>query len=155
MNDDVFFIGISIRMAIVLYTSPIIFFLFPLSSFVCFLFARGTLLENVIAIIFSYAISHFHKGTVKFRKTCADTVCHLTEYKISIWIEFLREILYKNIGIIAIQRSNSIFPYKKPKRAVGALHFFTSSERIARVASCIEPYFSLQIHANSCGWLTV
>ena len=28
------------------------------------------------------------------------------------------------------------------------LHFHTSSERIARVASCIEPYFSLQIHAK-------
>ena len=26
-------------------------------------------------------------------------------------------------------------------------HFYTSSERIARVAACIEPYFSLQIHA--------
>ena len=34
------------------------------------------------------------------------------------------------------------------------LHFYTSSERIARVASCIEPYFSLQIHANP-SWLTV
>ena len=34
------------------------------------------------------------------------------------------------------------------------LHFYTSSERITRVASCIEPYFSLQIHANP-SWLTV
>ena len=33
------------------------------------------------------------------------------------------------------------------------LHFYTSNERIARVASCIEPYFSLQIHANP-SWLT-
>ena len=52
---------------------------------------------------------------------------------------------------------NSIFRYKRPKRAVGALqvlHFYTSSERVARVASCIEPYSSLQIHANP-SWLTV
>ena len=51
-------------------------------------------------------------------------------------------------------RRNSIFRYKRPKRAFGALHFYTSSERIARVASCIEPYFSLQIHTNP-SWLTV
>ena len=74
------------------------------------------------------------------------------------------------------ESKNSIFRYKRPKRAVGALqvykcsinprsrprgrgrkwvlHFYTSSEWIACVASCIEPYFSLQIHANS-SWLTV
>ena len=52
------------------------------------------------------------------------------------------------------QSENSIFRYKRPKRAVGALHFYTSSERIAREASCIESYFSLQIHANP-SWLTV
>ena len=34
------------------------------------------------------------------------------------------------------------------------VYFYTSSEQIARVASCIEPYFSLQIHANP-SWLTV
>ena len=34
------------------------------------------------------------------------------------------------------------------------MHFYTSSERIARVASCIETYFSVQIHANP-SWLTV
>ena len=38
----------------------------------------------------------------------------------------------------------SIFRYKRPKQAVGALHFYTSSERIARVASCIEPYFCIE-----------
>ena len=65
--------------------------------------------------------------------------------------------LYRNILLYCrktMKYGNSIFRYKRPKRAVGALHFYTSSERIARVASCIEPYFSLQIHANP-SWLTV
>ena len=31
------------------------------------------------AAILSYAVSHFHEGTGKLRKTCADTVGHLTE----------------------------------------------------------------------------
>ena len=41
-----------------------------------------------------------------------------------------------------IKRPNRVF------RALQVLHFRTSSERIARVASCIEPYFSLEIHAK-------
>ena len=35
--------------------------------------------ENVAAAILSYAVSHLHEGTGKLRKTCADTVGHLTE----------------------------------------------------------------------------
>ena len=35
--------------------------------------------ENVTAAILSYAVSHLHEGTGKLRKTCADTVGHLTE----------------------------------------------------------------------------
>ena len=36
---------------------------------------------------------------------------------------------------------NSIFRHERPKREVGALHFYTSSERIARVASCMNHIF--------------
>ena len=35
--------------------------------------------ENVTAAILSYAVSHLHEITGKLRKTCADTVGHLTE----------------------------------------------------------------------------
>ena len=35
--------------------------------------------ENVTAAILSYAVSHLQEGTGKLRKTCADTVGHLTE----------------------------------------------------------------------------
>ena len=63
-------------------------------------------------------------------------------------------ITYLMYYLSYVSCENSIFRYKRPKRAVGALHFYASSERIARVASCIEPYFSLQIHANP-SWLTV
>ena len=41
--------------------------------------ARVTPHENVTAAILSYAVSHFQEGTGKLRKTCADTVGHLTE----------------------------------------------------------------------------
>ena len=34
------------------------------------------------------------------------------------------------------------------KRATRALHFHTRSARIARLVSCIQPYFSLQMHAK-------
>ena len=44
-----------------------------------FLTARVTPHENVTAAILSYAVSHLHEGTGKLRKTCADTVGHLTE----------------------------------------------------------------------------
>ena len=44
-----------------------------------FLTARVTTHENVTAAILSYAVSHLHEGTGKLRKTCADTVGHLTE----------------------------------------------------------------------------
>ena len=51
----------------------------PVFRFFHFLPARGPSLENVTAAIFSYAVSHLHEGTGKLRKTCADTVGHLTE----------------------------------------------------------------------------
>ena len=41
--------------------------------------ARVTPHENVTAGILSYAVSHLHAGTGKLRKTCIDTVGHLTE----------------------------------------------------------------------------
>ena len=67
------------------------------------------------------------------------------------------KIFCRTLCFLILQRTKlnySIFRYKRPKRVVGALHFYTSNERIAREASCIEPYFSLQIHANP-SWLTV
>ena len=72
--------------------------------------------------------------------------------ELSVWNYYL--LFYIFIFWIKKKWYNSIFRYKSPKPAVGALHFYTSSERIARVASCIEPYFSLQIHANP-SWLAV
>ena len=74
-----------------LYLSPTFFPLFssfpslsPETSFFyrqspSFLTARVTPHENVTAAILSYAVSHLHEGTEKLRKTCADTVGHLTE----------------------------------------------------------------------------
>ena len=50
-----------------------------------------------------------------------------------------------------IKPGNSIFRYKRPKRAVRTLRVWkcrTSSERIGCVTSCIEPCFSLQMHAK-------
>ena len=44
-----------------------------------FLITRVTPHENVTAAILSYAVSHLHEGTGKLRKTCSDTVGHLTE----------------------------------------------------------------------------
>ena len=44
-----------------------------------FLTTRVTPHENVTAAILSYAVSHLHEGTGKLRKTCSDTVGHLTE----------------------------------------------------------------------------
>ena len=68
---------------------------------------------------------------------------------------FPQNTLYIRVREVKIYRmQHSIFRYKRPKRAVGALYFYTSSERIARLAPCIEPYFSLQIHASP-SWLTV
>ena len=43
---------------------------------------------------------------------------------------------------------NILFRFKRPKRAIRSLYFLSSSERIARVATCIEPYFPLQMHAK-------
>ena len=40
---------------------------------------RCDALENVNAAILSYAVSYLDEGTVKLRKTCADTVGHFTE----------------------------------------------------------------------------
>ena len=69
---------------------------------------------------------------------------HMNESKKNLL--FFRTIFLQTVKIVYFD--------KRPKRAVGALHFYTSSQRIARVASCIEPYFSLQIYANP-SWLTV
>ena len=71
-----------------LFTPPSIYIqhLFPLfSSFpslspvTSFLTARANPHENVTTGILSYAVPHLHEGTGKLRKTCADTVGHLTE----------------------------------------------------------------------------
>ena len=68
---------------LVFYISPTFF---PLSSAFPFLSPCHFLLyrqsyphENVTAAILSYAVSHLHERTGKLRKTCADTVGHLTE----------------------------------------------------------------------------
>ena len=68
-----------------LYISPIFFpfppssLPYPLSLVTSFFTARVTPHENVTAAILSYAVSHLHEGTGKLRKTCADTVGHLTK----------------------------------------------------------------------------
>ena len=64
------------------YPHPLflLFPFFPFPPFFCLLPARGSSLENVTAAILSYAVSHLHEGTEKLRKTCADTVGHLTEF---------------------------------------------------------------------------
>ena len=57
-----------------------LFMSFPsLSPVTSFLTGRVTPHENVTAAILSYVVSHLHEGTGKLRKTCADTVGHLTE----------------------------------------------------------------------------
>ena len=58
--------------------------LFPFSPFFHFLPARGPPLENVTAAILSYAVSHLHEGTGKLRRTCNNTVSHLTESVLSL-----------------------------------------------------------------------
>ena len=52
-------------------------------------------------------------------------------------------LLLNFIIIYLTKCENSIFRCNRPK-----WHFHTRSERITRVASCIEPYFSLQMHAK-------
>ena len=56
---------------------------------------------------------------------------------------FRARIARKECGHSNEVGKNSIFWYERPKQA-----FHMSSERIARVASCIELYFSLQMHAK-------
>ena len=77
------FIHVSTCMATCLLHIPHLFplsFAFPfLSPVTSFFPARVTPHENVTAAILSYAVSHLHEGTGKLRKTCADTVGHLTE----------------------------------------------------------------------------
>ena len=54
-------------------------FPFPFLSLVTSFFtARVIPHENMTAAILSYALSHLHEGTGKLRKTCADTIDHLT-----------------------------------------------------------------------------
>ena len=52
-------------------------------------------------------------------------------------VQFRARVARKECDHFHEDGRNSIFRYKRPKRAVGALHFYTSSERIVRVASCI------------------
>ena len=65
-----FFIRVSTYTAIAFYISSPPFLL---SS------RQRSSFENVTAAILFYAVSHLHEGTGKLRKTCTDTVCHLTE----------------------------------------------------------------------------
>ena len=58
---------------------PLSFAVPSLSPVTSFFTARITPHENVTAAILSYAVSHLHEGIGKLRKTCADTVGHLTE----------------------------------------------------------------------------
>ena len=62
------------------YTYPAPFSPFPPPSlFYPLLSLPSFFHENVTAAILSYVVSHLQEGTRKLRKTCADTVGHLTE----------------------------------------------------------------------------
>ena len=50
----------------------------PIFPFLSLSSRQKSPLENVTAAILSYAVTHLHEGTEKLRKTCADTVGHLT-----------------------------------------------------------------------------
>ena len=47
-----------------------------------------------------------------------------------------------------LERTQRAAEAARPRLRVKVLLFHTISKRIASVASCIEPYFSLQIHAK-------
>ena len=61
-------------------------------------------------------------------------------------------ILYRHQkGVFMHLLKDSIFRYKRLKQGIHPLRVWksnASSERIARVASCMEPYFSLQTHVK-------
>ena len=75
-NFFVYFLFVFPVWLLALYISPTFFPRLPfLTAVTSFLNPH----ENVTAAILFYAVSHLHEGTGKLRKTCADTVGHLTQ----------------------------------------------------------------------------
>ena len=119
---------------------------------ISFFTARVTPHENVTAAMLSYAVSHLHEGTGKLRKTCADTVGHLTvcPQSNSLW----KMTSHPNDIQVLTQRNaawagwspgtghlphtehcrceNSISRYKTRKRAVRALRVWNAARTHSR-----------------------
>ena len=74
-----FFIRVSACMATCLIHIPHLFPPFLRLPFFIPLSLPSFFHENVTPAILSYVVSHLQEGTRKLRKTCADTVGHLTE----------------------------------------------------------------------------